>query len=145
MSKRKSLIDTGLSKQQQLFDTDMSEGELDILLGLKQLMSRQIAASKLDRYDIAAGISRLTLRDCTKDMLDKLTSSDPAYEPGVVRLAAFCRVTGNLDPFRYVLEPLGAEIVNPEDVKFLKLARLEEQRRKLEQEIQHVRAQCGIK
>lgn len=145
MSKRKPLIDNGLSKQQQLFEADMSEGEFDILLGLKQLMSRQISSCGLDRYDIAAGISRLTRRDCTKDMLDKLTSSDLAYEPGVLRLGAFCRVTGTLEPLRYALEPLGAEIVNPEDVKFLKLARLEEQRRKLEQEIQMVRSQCGIK
>jgi hypothetical protein len=134
--------------QQGLFDTGLSEGALDIILGLKQLMSRLIAVcgkEGKDRYIIAAEISRLTLRDLSKEMLDKITSSDPAYRPDAVMLAAFCHVVGSLEPFHYLLEPLGAEVVTAGDMKFLKLARLEEQRRKLEHEILIVRSQCGIK
>jgi hypothetical protein len=144
MSKRQKQIDTGVSSQGCLFATGMSEGELDIILGLKQLLSRLIAACGKDRYMIAAEISRLTLRDLSKEMLDKITSSDPAYRPDAVMLAAFCNVVGSLEPFHYLLEPLGAEVVTAGDLKFLKLARLEEQRRKLEQEIMTCRKQCGI-
>ena len=111
MSKRRSQIDTGLSNQGSLFDTGGSEGLFDVLLGLKQLMSKQITASGQDRYDIAASVSRMTLRDMSKDMLDKLTSSDPAYEPGVLKLAAFCVSTGSFAPFRYVFKLVNREVI----------------------------------
>jgi len=145
MSKRKVQTEKGISKQGALFDSGMSEGSLDIILGLKQLMSRLISASGKDRYIIAAEISRLTLRDLSKEMLDKITSSDPAYRPDAVMTVAFSQVCGSLEPFHYLLEPLGAEVVTAADMKFLKLARLEEQRRQLEAEIMRVRTQCGIK
>lgn len=144
MSKHRRQTEVGVSAQGSLFDIGMSEGSLDIILGLKQLLSRLIAASGKDRYIIAAEISRLTLRDLSKEMLDKITSSDPAYRPDAVMLTAFCRVVGSMDPFHYLLEPLGGEVVTAGDMKFLKLARLEEQRRKLEQEIMAIRKQCGI-
>lgn len=149
MSKRKPVTERGLSSQGNLFDANLSEGSLDIILGLKQLMSRLITAyhatTGKDRYHIAADISRLTLRDLSKEMLDKLTSSDPAYRPDAVMLTAFCQVVGSLEPFHYLLEPLGAEVVTEGDMKFMRLARLEEQRRQLEQQIMQARAQCGIK
>lgn len=145
MSKQKTKIENGNSSQGNLFDSSLSEGALDIILGLKQLMSRLISACGKDRYMIAAEISRLILRDLSKEMLDKITSSDAAYRPDAVMLVAFCQVTRSLEPFHYLLEPLNAEVVTAGDVKFLKLARLEEQRRKLDHEIQVVRSQCGIK
>lgn len=145
MAKRKPLIDSQLSKQPALFDTGPAEGMLDILLGLKQLMSRQISASGIDRYDIAARISRMTRRDCTKDMLDKYTSSDVAYEPGILKFAAFCAATGGLEPFRYVLDPLGSDVINPSDRDLLKLAQLAEQKRAIEVEMQVIQSKRGIR
>lgn len=145
MSKRSRKIEGVASSQGSLFDSGLSEGSLDIILGLKQLMSRLIAACGKDRYIIAAEISRLTLRDLSKEMLDKITSSDVAYRPDAVMLVAFCQVAGSLEPFHYLLQPVGAEVVTAADMKFLKLARLEEQKRQLEQEIMKVRSQCGIK
>jgi hypothetical protein len=145
MSKRANKIDRGISKQGQLFDSGVSEGLLDILLGLKQLMSRQISASGLDRYDIAAGMSRLTTRDCTKDMLDKYTSSDLSYEPGILKFAAFCRITNSLEPFKYVLDPLGSDVINPSDRDLLRLAQLAEQKRSIEMEMQQIQSKRGIR
>lgn len=144
MSKHRRQIEAGVSAQCSLFDSGMSEGSLDIILGLKQLMSRLIAACGKDRYMIAAEISRLTLRDLSKEMLDKITSSDTAYRPDAVMLLAFGAVVGSQEAFSYLLGHVGGEVVTAGDMKFLKLARLEEQRRKLEQEIMTVRKQCGI-
>jgi len=145
MSKRKPTTDSGISKQGILFDTGASEGLLDILLGLKQLMSRQISASGMDRYDIAARISRMTKRDCTKDMLDKYTSSDPSYEPGILKFAAFCVATGGLEPFNYVLDPVGSAVINPSERDLLRLAQLAERKREIELEIQSIQAKRGIR
>jgi hypothetical protein len=131
--------------QPDLFDSGMSEGALDIDLGFRQLLSRIMHDCPKDRYQIAAEMSRLLATTCSKEMLDKYTASDPHNGMRAVTLTAFCFVTGTFEPFSYLLDPLKAEVVTAGDMKFLKLARLEEQRRKLEQEIQIVRSQCGIK
>jgi hypothetical protein len=143
MSNRRQKIDPAVSKQPGLFDTSLPEGSLDVLLGLKQLMSREMNGH--DRYLISAQISRLTGRDLSKDMLDKYVSSDASYRPPSDMLVAFCHVVGSLEVFHYLLEHLDADVIGPEDVKFLKLARLEEQRRRLDGEIQQLRTQCGIR
>lgn len=145
MSKQKAKTDSFLSGQESLFDAGLDEGSLDLILGLKQLMSRMISTSGKDRYTITAEISRLTRRDLSRDILDKITSSNPDYRPDAVMLTAFCHVARSLEPFHYLLEPLGAEVVTEGDMKFLKLARLEEQKRILDAEIMRVRTQCGIK
>lgn len=145
MSKRRSQIDTCLSNQGSLFDNGGSEGLFDVLLGLKQLMSKQISNSGQDRYDIAASVSRMTLRDMSKEMLDKLTSSDPAYEPGVLKLAAFCVSTGSFAPFSYVLNVVNRDVIDPANRDLLRLAQLAEQKRTIELEMQQIQVKRGIK
>jgi len=142
MSKSMKKIDSSLSSQQGLFDTTLPEGKFDVLLGLKQLMSREMNGQ--DRFFIAAQISRLSGHDLSKVMLDKYVSSDPAYRPHADELVSFCHVVGSQGTFRYLLEPLGADVIGPDDMKFLRLARLEEQRRQLDAEIMQLRSKCGI-
>lgn len=145
MSKRKSEIADALSIQPDLFDNGKEEGALDIDLGYRQCLSRAMQHSGKDRYQIAAEMSRLMATTVSKEMLDKYAASDPHNGMRAVMLTAFCFVTGTMEPFHYLLEPLAAEVVTAGDMKFLKLARLEEQKRKLESEIQICRASCGIK
>lgn len=145
MSNRKSKITDSISIQPDLFDNGMSEGALDIDIGHRQCLSRAMHACGKDRYQIAAEMSRLMATTVSKEMLDKYSASDPHNGMRAVMLTAFCFVTGTLEPFHYLLEPLGAEVVTAADMKFLKLSRLEEQKRKLETEIQICRSQCGIK
>jgi hypothetical protein len=131
--------------QPDLFDAGMEEGALDIDLGHRQCLSRAMHASGKDRYQIASEMSRLMATTVSKEMLDKYAASDPHNGMRAVMLTPFCYVTRCMEPLSYLVEPLKAEIVTAGDMKFLKLARLEEQRRKLEMEIQVVRSQCGIK
>lgn len=145
MSKRTTKTDSRLSSQRDLFDTGMEEGALEISLGFRQCLSRSIHGCGKDRYLVAAEVSRLTKSNFSKDMLDKYTSSDPAYGLRAEVLTALCQVIGNMEPFRYLLEPLGYDLIGPDDAKFLKLAKLEEQRRALDLEIQQLRSKCGIR
>lgn len=145
MAKKNQGIEKGMSMQPELFDNGMAEGALDIDLGHRQCLSRAMSASGKDRYQIAAEMSRLMATTVSKEMLDKYAASDPHNGMRAVMLTAFCFVCGTYEPFHYLLDPLGAEVVTAGDMKFLKLARLEEQRRQLEQQIQVVRSQCGIK
>ena len=145
MSKATRKIDKSISGQQGLFDTGLAEGSLDISLGFRQGLSRAITECKKDRYQIAAEISRLTMRDMTKEMLDKYTSSDQAYRFPAEALTAFCHVTGCVEPVNYLMVPLGMGVIGPTEMKFVKLSRLEEYKRTLETEIMQLRSQCGIK
>lgn len=145
MSKRNHQIAEGLSIQPDLFSNGMEEGALDIDLGHRQCLSRAMQASGKDRYQIASEMSRLMATTVSKEMLDKYAASDPHNGMRAVMLTPFCFVTHTMEPISYLLAPLAAEVVTNGDMKFLKLARLEEQRRKLEHEIQIVRSQCGLK
>jgi hypothetical protein len=120
----------------------MAEGSLDVLLGLKQLMSREM--SGLDRYLVAAQISRLTGRDLSKDMLDKYVSSDTSYRPPADMLPAFCHMVNSIKVPSYLVEPLGADVINPEDRDLLDLARLMEKQKELETQIMTIRARRGF-
>ena len=79
MSKRSAKTDSRMSAQRDLFDTGLEEGALDVSLGFRQCLSREISACGKDRYHVAAEVSRLIKASFSKDMLDKYTSSDPSY------------------------------------------------------------------
>jgi hypothetical protein len=145
MSKRHAKFDESLSKQKLLFDTDVEEGAFDITLGFRQCLSRAIRECNKDRYQIAGEVSRLLRDSVSKEMLDKYTASDPSYGMRAEALPAVCHVLGSLEPFRYLLEPLGSDVLNPEDRDLIRLARLEEQKRNLDAEIMQLRAKRGIR
>jgi hypothetical protein len=143
MAIRKAAHDTGVSKQQPLFDNSLEEGSFDIILGLKQTFSRVLKG--FDRYMVASQISKATLKDISKDTLDKKLSSDPAYRPDMVEAAVICKITGSLEPFRYVLEYLDSDVLNPEDRDLIELARLQEQERIIKTKMDAIRSKRGLK
>lgn len=143
MAKRTLKVDNSVSKQQALFDTDLAEGSLDIVLGLKQLLSRLLQG--YDRYLVAAQISKATLKDISKDSLDKLLSSNPDYQPSAVQVVAIAKIVDSLEPFRYLLEPLDSDVLNPEDRDLIDLARLQEQERIIKAKMDQIRAKRGLK
>lgn len=145
MSNRSHKTARHLSNEPSLFDTSLPEGAFDILLGLKQCMSRTMSASSKDRYQIVAEISRYLGRCVTKDSLDKMVSSDPAYRPDADFLTSFCYVVGTMEPFSYLLHPLDADVLHPEDKDLVKLARLTEQRLVIDSEIMQLRTKRGLK
>jgi hypothetical protein len=144
MSKRTPQIDIRLSNQPTLFDTSTPEGIFDVLLGMKQCMSRDMQKCGVDRYHLAAQISRLTRRDLSKDMLDKYVSSDPAYRPTLDMLTAYVHVTGSYAVPNYLLEPLDASVLRPEDKDLFEMARLQEQRKAIDARILEIAGNRGI-
>jgi hypothetical protein len=143
MANHSGLKDTSISKQLALIDSDLEEGSFDITLGLKQCLSRDLKG--FDRWMVAAQISRAMLKEISKDTLDKHIASDPAYQPGLIETAVICKITGSLAPFRYVLEYLGSDVLNPEDRDLIELARLQEQERIIKAKMDAIRAKRGLK
>ena len=143
MSKNTRRIDTSMSSQLSLIDTDLPEGSLDLCLGLKQLLSLQLKG--MDRYIVAALISRATKKDLSRDMLDKILSSDPAYQPSALHVTAISAIKRNLSPFKYLLEPLGSDVLDPADRDLIELARLQEEQKKIETRMMEIRARRNLK
>ena len=143
MSIRRSANASGAAKQQGLFDNGPTEGSLDLVLGLKQLLSRILHG--YDRYLVSAQIGRATLKEISKDSLDKVLSSDPAYQPSAVLVTAICKITGSLEPFKYLLDPLDSDAIDPEDRDLIELARKQEKIRELQQDVERIRTRRGLK
>lgn len=143
MAKNHNATDTHISRQQGLFDTGPEEGSFDISLGLKQTLARDLKG--FDRYLVAAQISKAMLKDVSKDTLDKKLSSDMSYQPGLIEVAVICKITGSLEPFRYVLDLLGSDVLNPEDKDLIELARLQEQERTIKSKMDAIRSRRGLK
>jgi hypothetical protein len=145
MSIKRKNLHTVLSGQGGLFDTAISEGALDLSLPFRDALSKALSACKESRYQVAGKISELTKRNISKDMLDKYTSSNPDYEFKAVDLPAFCAVTHTIEPFRVLVISLDCDVVNPEDSKHLKLAKLLQQQKSLAIEIARTEVELGIK
>lgn len=149
MSKDRKKLHNGLSKQGSLFDTAISEGALDVDLALRDALTRAIsqhtARSKDSRYQIAAKVSELTKRSTSKEMLDKYTSSNQDYCFKAADLSALCAVTGTLEPFRVLLEPLGCEVVGPEDSKLLRLTKKKQELVRIAAEVEQLERETGSK
>ena len=143
MSNQRSKRDKGASMQPGLFAEGPAEGSLDIVLGLKQGLSRLLRGH--DRYLVAAQISRATLKEISKDSLDKVLSSDAAYQPSACLVLAICKIAGSHEPFQYLLEYIDCDVLGPGDRDLVALARKMEQRKILDQEIMQLQARRGLK
>jgi hypothetical protein len=125
-----------MSGQMALIDTGLAEGSFDYSLGLKQLLSREFR--DMDRWMIAAQLSKSTNVEITKDTLDKRLSSDPAYQMYAIHMSPICKLIGNQNPYKYLLEPLGSDVLNPDERELLELTRLNEHIKQLEARKLHI-------
>jgi hypothetical protein len=145
MSKSKKVLHSGLSNQGGLFDTEIVEGALDVDFALRDALTKALSACRESRYQVAAKISELTRHNVSKDMLDKYTSSNPDYDLKAKDLAAFCAVTGSLEPIKAILGPLGCDVATPEDNKLLRLAKKTQELRRMMAEIESLEKETGVK
>jgi hypothetical protein len=145
MSKSKKVLHSGLSNQGSLFDAEIVEGALDVDLALRDALTKALSACRDSRYQVAAKMSELTRHNTSKDMLDKYTSSNPDYDLKAKDLAAFCAVTGSLGPLRAIIEPLGCEIVCPEDGKLLKLVKKKQELDRMAADVAVLERETGVK
>jgi hypothetical protein len=131
--------------QQDLFSSGMAEGAFDIDLGHRQVISRAMSNCGKDRYQIAMEMSRAAKATVTKEMLDKYAASDPANGMRGAMLTAFCHVTGTFEPIRYLLEPLGADVLKPEDQPLIEWAQLTRDREQIDRRLQELESKNGIR
>lgn len=120
----------------------MSERSLDAKF--RAACTDAIRACKLDRYEIAAKISKLTGHETSKAMLDKYTSkSSRAHNMPACVAAALCVVTKNRRPLAILAAPSGGFVAGPEEAKQLELVRLRASKKALDAKIEQLEGKVG--
>lgn len=119
MPKRREKVGSADPRQMSLLDLlqqakhlrpepEAQEGELNVQPALSHTMSRAIRASGLDRYEVAARMSRLLGWEVTKSMLDSWTAeSKEQHRPPAEVLPAFCVVTGCREALQILTDAAG--------------------------------------
>lgn len=133
-----------MSAQQTIFDTQLSEGSLDVSMAFRASLTKVISKLPNSRWEISARISELTNRNISKDMLDKYTSSNLDYALRAEDLTAICQVTGSIEPVQVLLDPLGYEVISPADSDLVKLARLTQKRAEIEAQMAEIKRRRGM-
>lgn len=142
MVKKNRKIDTGISGQLALIDTGLAEGSFDYSLGLKQMLSSELHG--MDRWMIAAQLSKSTGVEISKETLDKRLSSDQAYQMYAIHMSPICAIRGNLNPYTYLLKPLGSDVLDPADRDLIEVARIQEKIKILEAEKMRILKTRGL-
>ena len=112
--------------QLDLLDEPITEGSLaDLSPDLRTALVRSIKNCPLSRYDIACQVSKLMLRDLTKDMLDKYCaeSADGHRLPAEI-VPALCMVTGSYDLLRTQAAAVNCVVSGPDEARELNITRL---------------------
>jgi len=131
MAKSRKRLTPVRAGQEELFGAEPES--FDVSDHFRGEMKRAIRGCSLSRYEIASKMSELLGRDITKTMLDAwLAESKEWRNIKAIDLNAFCEVTGTLDPFRALLRPTGADVVEGKDRDRLELVRIQEKRKKME-------------
>lgn len=111
----------------------VSPGSLNIDAILREMINHSLKRSKLDRYRVAADMSRLIGKDISKAMLDAFSSeSKEGHRFPAAYLAAFVVVTGDVSILAMLCQKVGGFFVPGENVLALQLARLQEEKLELD-------------
>lgn len=119
-------------------------GALDIAHAVRDVLVDMLAAAKLaelDRFDVAASVSRLSSRSMTKDMLDQYcaNSADGKRFP-LEALPALTVVTGDYRLLEFIAECCGCRILRGEEAMVAELGALAMQEKAIKDRLKHINA-----
>jgi hypothetical protein len=104
---------------------------------IKRRIRLVLSTSNLSRDQIADRMNDLSAKEglpgqkITKDKIDGwCKDSDPSRLPSLVDLVLFCTVTENNSPLAALADPIGCELVGPEEKKVLTWGKAELNKRR---------------
>jgi len=110
-------------------------GNLDLDVGLRAALSDALKCCDLDRWQVAAEMSRLTGRDISKYMLDAYTGESRTDHNFPLRYAAaFEAATGSYCLTNLLAKSRGCEVLVGEDALYAELGRIEQMEADLKQQ-----------
>lgn len=114
-------------------EENVSPGSLNIDATLREMISHSLRKSKLDRYGVAAEMSRQIGQDISKAMLDAYSAtSKGCHRLPCQFLPAFILATGDVSILAMLCQKTGGFFVPGENVLVLQLARLQEEKLELD-------------
>lgn len=119
-----------------------ARGSADISTAVRETIAESLAAARQhsggerDRYTIAADISRLGGRDCTKNMLDRYCApSADEWRFPLEMLPAFVQATGDFSLLDRIAEACGCKVLRGEEAWIAEYAALLVQEAELKQRL----------
>lgn len=129
MRRRLDLLTSDMFEESEL---KMDDGSLEIRSRVAAVMSDVVAECKahgVDRYQIAAEMSRLLNKDFSKHMLDAYTStSREAHFPPLDIAIAFDVATGGMSLLKIYADICGCNVSAGKDILLTELGRIEKQK-----------------
>ncbi len=102
------------------------------------------ATQKIDRYDVAANMSRMLGRDISKYMLDAYTSeSREDHTPPLDTAIAFDLATGGISLLKFYAELLGCRVMIGRDVLLTELGRVTQMKKELAEQEREIKKHLG--
>lgn len=122
-----------------LFDVPHAQaptpGNLDLDVDLRHALSDALKHSDLDRYQVAAEMSRLTGRDISKYMLDAYTAESRTDHNFPIRYAAaFEQATGSYCLTNLLAKARGCKVLVGDEALLAELGRVEQMEAELKQQ-----------
>jgi len=121
-----------------------TEGSLECRKTIAGIMSESLKGHSLDRFQIAAEMSRLLGREISKHMLDAYTAeSRTEHIPPLDTAMAFDIATGNFSLINFYASKLGARVSIGRDALHAELGKLEHLRQDASKRIRELKRMMG--
>ena len=116
--------------------------DFKISLKFRTAIADAIRKSRYSREEIVALIYGMTGLKVSKSILDQMTAASKVqYRFPAEVLPALCEITQDWEPLRILVEASGFEMVDQQEAKKLKIMRLEEEKRNIENEIERLKSE----
>jgi hypothetical protein len=128
-------------RHQALLTEEVTPGSLDVDRSVRELVSRALKASALDRYEVASQMSKAMGREISKAMMDAFSSeSKEGHRFPVSYLPAFVTVTKDRVLLKFLAEKAGGYFLEGEEALSLSYSNIQAQKRELARKEKIVRA-----
>lgn len=142
MSRARAKLDPHAPRQLSFFDlvqqhqARQSErprpGSFNVRERLAEALTEALKGCPFTRYEAAARMSELLGVEVTKTQLDSWTAESKEYHRFPAEyLAAFCKVTGSLEPLRIMAELLQCYVIESEEALLAELGKIDQARKEL--------------
>ena len=116
------------------------QGSADVSTQIRETIGETLATAKTqgfgDRHAVAAEVSRLAGRDCTKNMLDRYSApSAEDWRFPLEMLPAFVQATGDYTLLDRIAEACGCKVLRSEEAWIAEYAALLAQKSELDQRL----------
>lgn len=120
-------------RQKAACNSNLTDGSLDFDTTIRELISHALKNTQLNRYGVAAEMSRLLGKEVTKSQLDSWSAESKENNRFYLsHLNALMAATGDKSILRFICEKAGGYFIESSDAMRLELGKIQEQEKELQ-------------